>query len=236
MRSASEEARESQDGQIRILLAESRSLFREAVTSLLERQPDLHVAGVAWTGLQAVSEAERTRPDIALLGTDLRDCDFLEATAAIRRRVPECRLLILAKTDDQDTLYRSIEAGASAYIPPDYHLPQLVDAARAVHRGESVIPGRLLGRLLAHLIDRRHDQDGAARLIRRLTRRERQVLALLAEGGNNQTIAESLSMSPETARTHIQNIIEKFGVHSRLEAAALVARTGILAELVDEGS
>jgi DNA-binding NarL/FixJ family response regulator len=235
MRAASEDASE-RDGQIRILLAEGRSLFREAVTALLERQSDLHVASVAWTGLQAVSEAERTKPDLALLATDLQDCDFLQATTAIRQQVPQCRLLVLAKTDDQETLFRSIEAGASAYIPPDYHLPQLVDAARAVHRGESVIPGRLLGELLAHLVDRRHDKDGASRLIRRLTKRERQVLALLSEGGSNQTIAEALSMSPETARTHIQNIIEKFEVHSRLEAAALVARTGILSELVDESS
>src|SRR5919106_687622 len=113
-----------------------------------------------------------------------------------------------------------LEAGASGYLTKESPLAELIDAARAIHRGETLIPRRMLGALLARLIRRRREQDEALRRMSKLTRREKEVLALLAGGGDNDAIAQALVISPQTARTHIQNVLGKLGVHSRLEAAA----------------
>lgn len=217
---------------IRILLADEQSLFREAVRVVLESQPDLEVVGEARDGLQAVAAAESTRPDVALIDAKLPNCDGVRAAGLIRQRVPDCKVVVLTDEDDQVTLTEALEAGASGYLTKASALSELIHATRAIHQGETLIPGRMLGVLLSRLIRRRREQDEAVRQLSRLTRREREVLALLAEGADNDAIAQALVISPQTARTHIQNVLSKLGVHSRLEAAAFVIHNGILSDLV----
>lgn len=221
-----------ENGNIRILLADSQSLFREAVRVVLESEPGLEVVAEAGDGLEAVSEAERTRPNVALVDLNLPNCDGIRASFLIGEQVPECRVLVLADEEDERALVDAVEAGASGYLTKESPLAELIEAARAVHGGETLIPRRMLGPLLARLIQRRREQDGALRKTAQLTRREREVLAKLAEGADNDTIAQALVISPQTARTHIQNVLTKLGVHSRLEAAAFVVQNGILQELV----
>src|SRR5918996_1911071 len=216
---------------VRILLADGQSLFREAVKVVLESESDVGVVAEARDGLQAGAGAERLRPDVALLDVNLPNCDGVRATALIKERVPECRVVLLANEEDQRTLVEAVEAGASGYLTKESPLAELIEAARAVHSGETLIPRRMLGPLLARLIQRRREQDGALKKTARLTRREREVLAMLAEGADNDAIAQALVISPQTARTHIQNVLNKLGVHSRLEAAAFVIQNGILGEL-----
>src|SRR5205823_371105 len=106
-------------------------------------------------------------------------------------------------------------------------LSDLLTATRAVARGDTVIPPGMLGEFVDLLLHRRRSQDAAIRVLSRLTRREREVMALLADGADNDRIAQALIISPETARTHIQRVLTKLGVHSRLAAAAFVAQNGI---------
>lgn len=218
--------------EIKILLADAHSLFREAVKTILESEEDFRVIAEAGEGLEAISEAERTRPDIALLGINLPNCNGIRATAAIKEKVPECRVVVLTDEEDQTTLVESIEAGANGYLTKESPLAELIDSTRAIHRGETLVPRRMLGALLARLIRKRREQDDALRKTAMLTNRERSVLALLAEGADNDGIAQSLVISPQTARTHVQNVLRKLGVHSRLEAAAFVMQNGILQNLV----
>lgn len=222
------EGRES----LRILLADEQSLFREALRVVLEAESDLRVVADVRDGLRAVAEADRTRPDVALLHAALPNCDGISAIALIKERVPTCKVLVLTDEEDQNALTDALEAGANGYLTKDSPVGELIDAIRAVHRGETLVPARMLGRLFDGLIRHRRDQDAAIRLMSRLTRREREVLALLAEGAGNEVIAEALIISPETARTHIQNVLSKLGVHSRLEAATFVMQNGILDHLV----
>jgi DNA-binding NarL/FixJ family response regulator len=217
---------------VRVLLADGHSLFREAVKVVLESQEDLQVVSVAGDGLQAVAEAEQSKPDLALLDANLPNCDGVRATRLIRERVPECRVVVLSDDEDERTLVEAVEAGASGFLTKESPLADLIDAARRVHGGETLIPGRMLGVLLSRLVRRRREQDEAFRRLGQLTRREREVLALLAEGADNGMIAQALVISPQTARTHIQNVLGKLGVHSRLEAAAFVMQNDILPELV----
>jgi DNA-binding NarL/FixJ family response regulator len=218
-----------------VLLADSHSLFRDAVRLVLASGTDLEVVAEARDGLQAVAEAERVHPDVALLDANLPNCDGIRAAEMICERVPECHVIVISGEEDEQVLIRALEAGASGYFTKEYPLADLIEATRAVHRGETLVPPRMLGPLLARLIHRRRQQDDALRQVSRLTRREREVLALLADGADNDGIAQALVISPQTARTHIQNVLGKLGVHSRLEAAAFVLQNGIKDELADDG-
>jgi DNA-binding NarL/FixJ family response regulator len=214
--------------QVRILLADAHSLFREALSAALAGQPDLAVVAEAEDGLEAVGEATRMEPEVAVLDADLPNCEGVRAARLIRERVPGCRVVLLASEEEQDTLADAIDAGVNAYLTKASPLADLVDAIRAVHRGDTLVPARMLGGLLDRLVNRRREQSDAVRRMGRLTPREREVLALLAQGGDNDSIARDLVISPQTARTHIQNVLVKLGVHSRLEAAAVAIRNGLL--------
>ncbi len=216
---------------LRIVLADEQSLFREAVKVVLESQVDIEVVAEARDGQQAVAAVEQTKPDVALLDVNLPNCDGIRATSLIKERVPDCRVLVLTGEEDQATLVEALEAGASGYLTKECPLSELIEATRAVHRGETLIPPRMLGSLLSRLIHRRREQDDALQRISKLTKREKEVLAFLAEGRDNDGIAQALVISPETARTHIQNVLGKLEVHSRLEAAAFVIQNGILDDL-----
>lgn len=215
---------------VTILFADTYSLFREAVKAVLDNEPDLHLVAQARDGRQAVEEAERVRPHVALLDADLPNGDGVRATALIKERVPDCKVVVLANDEDTSVLVRALEAGASGYLTKECPLSELIDAARAVHRGDTLVPKQMLGALLARLIRRRREQDEAYRKMARLTRREREVLSLLSGGADNDDIAKELVISPQTARTHIQNILYKLGVHTRLEAAAFVIQSGVVSE------
>jgi DNA-binding NarL/FixJ family response regulator len=223
---------EDQPEPIRVLLADGQSLFREAMRLVLETHPDLTVVGEASNGMQAVTEAERAEPDLALVDANLPNGDGIRATAMIAERVPGCRILVLSDQGDERTLIASLEAGATGFVTKGSEMGQLIDTARRVHAGETTIPPHMLGALLSRLIRSKREHDDAIRRLGRLTRREREVLALLAQGADNAGIAQPLVISPETARTHVQNVLSKLGVHSRLEAAAFVMQNGLMEELV----
>lgn len=216
---------------VRVLIADEHSLFREAVRMALQSEPELEVVAEAHDGLQAAAEAERTLPDVAIVDAKLPNGDGIRATSLIRAVAPDCRVLVLNDGDDLRTLVAALQAGASGFLTKEAPLGELIDATRVVHRGETYIPPRVLGDLLTWLMRRRQEQGEALRRAALLTRREREVLAILAEGGNNDAIAQALVISPQTARTHIQNVLGKLGVHSRLEAAAFVRRNELVEEL-----
>ncbi len=219
------------EGVLSIVLGDRHPLFQEAVRSVLEEEPELRVVATAGDGNHAVAEAERHRPHVALLSANLQNCDGFSATALIRSGVPTCRVVILAGDRDHVALARAIEAGASGYLPQDCPLSEVISAIHAVHRGDVLIPPNMLGELIERLSGRSNAREDVRRLISSLTRREREILALLAQGSDNEVMAKELFISPQTARTHVQNVLAKLGVHSRLEAAAFVNRNALLEEL-----
>ncbi len=214
-----------------ILLGDRHPLFQEAVRSVLDEEPGLRVVATAGDGHHAVAEAERLRPHVALLSANLVNCDGFSATALIRSRVPSCRVIILAGDRDHVALAQAIEAGASGYLPQDIPLTEVIAAIHAVHRGDVLIPPNMLGELIDRLAGRRNACEKARRILSSLTRREAEVLTLLARGADNEDMARALFISPQTARTHVQNLLVKLHVHSRLEAAAFVNKHSLLDEL-----
>ena len=221
----------AQEQTIRILLADRHALFRQAVKAALDGESDLQVIGDAEDGLEAVAQAERTAPQVAVVESSLINLDGNQTAYLIAEQVPDCRVIVVTDSEDQDGLMEAVEAGADGFLTKSAPLSQLIETIRSVSRGETIIPPHLLGGLLRRLIGQRVMQDEARRRINHLTRREKQVLALLAEGASSEAIAEELVISPQTARTHIQNVLTKLGVHSRLEAAAFMTKNRILSEL-----
>lgn len=215
-----------------ILLADSHSLFREAIRSVLSLETDLSVVAEAGTSDEAIALAGELMPDVAVVDGRLTGCDGATTTARIKESVPDCAVLVLSGLEnDDELLVRVVEAGASGFLLKESPLSELIDATRAIGRGQTVIPPGLLGSLLDHLLGRRRKQDEALHHISRLTRREREVLSYLAEGADNSVIAQELFISPETVRTHVQKILGKLNVHSRLEAAAFVIYNGLQTHL-----
>ena len=223
------------EGRIRVLIADEHSLFRESLRALLESQGDLLVVAEASDGLQAVDAAERVRPDVVLIEAESPNCDGIRATAMIAARVPEARVVVLGESEEGETLVEALEAGARGYLSRESRVEELIQGIRSVHRGGTAVTATMVGYLVDRLLRRRREQDDARRRVYQLSPREREVLALLVRGGDNDGIAQALVISPQTARTHIQNMLPKLGVHSRLEAAAFVARHGLIDELVPAG-
>jgi DNA-binding NarL/FixJ family response regulator len=220
-----------EDGSVRVMVANSQSLFREAVKAALESRTEMEVVAEACDGVQAVSEARRASPDVALVEAELPNGDGVRTTRLIREEVPGCRVLVLSDQRDDLVLLNAVEAGASGYLTYESPLAQLIEAAHVLSTGGTFVPRDMIGDLLDGLIHRRRAENVARERIVRLTPRERNVLSLLIEGADNNRISQALVISPQTARTHVQNVLAKLEVHSRLEAVAFVARADIGSEL-----
>lgn len=217
--------------EIRILLADAQPLFVDAVRSAMEAESDLRVVATARDGMQAIEDAERERPHVAVVDLDLPNGDGLHSTRLITELVPDCRVLILAEHEEAGPLLHAVQAGASGFLARSSLLRELVEAARRLRSGRMAIPDHLLPGLIKSLVQRRRERIDAMPRMSTLTGRERQVLGLLASGAGNELIGQLLVISPETARTHVRNALAKLGVHSRLEAVAFMTRTGILEDL-----
>lgn len=216
---------------VRILVADGHSLFREAVRIALEGEKDLRVVAEAGDAIHALAEAERHRPDVAVVDQDLPG-GGIAIIRTLREGSPSTKSIVLTAEEDVDLLIEALQAGASGFLTKLSPLGELVEATRSVSRGEMLVPRTMVGGLVGRLLNGRVEKERALRMVSRLTHRERQVLALLAQRCDRRKIAVSLMISPQTARTHIQNVFGKLSVHSQLEAAAFVMKNGILDDLL----
>lgn len=216
---------------MRVMIADEQWLFREAACLVLDDEPDVQVVGQAADGVQAVVQANRTHPDVALVSCSLPNRDGMSAAVSILEHVPGCRALLLSEEPSVDLLVEAVRNGVAGYLSKHAPLPELLAATRAVANGHMVVPPTLVGPLVEALLEHGRRWDHSHRLLGRLTRREREVLGLIARGGDNDSIAQTLVISTETARTHIQNLLSKLGLHSRLEAASFVLQNELLPEL-----
>jgi DNA-binding NarL/FixJ family response regulator len=222
-----------EDPIIRVLFADHEPLFREAIRMVIDNQHDLLVVAEAETGCQAVALVQELAPDVAIIAADLPACEGEDAVRVVEECAERCRVLVLSRDENQDALLAALEAGAAGFLARTSPLGDLIAAIRSIHLGEATVPPMMLGPLLAALIRRRREQAGVMQRISALTRREREVLVLVCRGADSRTIAEELVISPETARTHVQNVLGKLGVHSRTEAAALVGGSDLMEQFVE---
>ena len=213
---------------VTVVLVQPYALNRAVLSAALDEADDIDVVGEA-DGVEAcLPQTVACSPDVVLLDASLAHREVVTACATLKSLGPAPRVLLVGATADHDLLRDVVEVGADGYVVKDGDIAALLDSVRRVGRGEAVVPPRMLGTLLRTLIGRNRRDDRAVELFMRLTRREREVLALLADGCDGEAVAGALVISPQTARTHIQNIIQKLEVHSRLEAAALAVEHDFL--------
>jgi DNA-binding NarL/FixJ family response regulator len=204
-----------------VVVVSTDPLLRSALPLALEAHHDARVT-VAGVADVAQTPVNGSSPVVVL------DVDGVDAPAEWAATAAEGgrRVLVLNGRADVTTLVTCLEAGALGYQTKDLDLPGLAAAVAAVSAGEAVVPRHMLGGLLRGLIDRRRQDDDKVRRYNTLTKREREILGLLGRGEDQDSIARTLVISPQTARTHIQNVLTKLGVHSRMEAVAFVHELG----------
>ena len=207
---------------IRVLLVDDHQLLTEALAKMLALEPDITVVGVAGTVADAKSLA-RERLDVVLMDYRLPDGTGADATRAIKARWPGARIVMLTALNDDETVLESIQAGADGYLTKDRAVDDVVAAVRDAHNGETLLP-RSVVMGIAQRVATARDRSMERPSIEPLTARELDVLRALAEGLPSPEICERLFIAPNTLRTHVQNIMGKLRVHSKLEAVAFALR------------
>jgi two-component system response regulator DevR len=207
---------------IRVLVVEDHPVVAEGLSSLLEDYPDLTVVGRAESVGEAAPVIEKAPADVAVIDFHLPDGTGAEAADHIRAQSPSTAVVFLSADDSDEPLLAAIEAGASSYLLKSASGDEIVKAIRCAAAGEILIPAATITRVLA----RHRDSARQARLLDRLTPRERQILVLMTHGADNRAIAEELHISYATVRTHVRSILAKLGARTQLDAVAKAIRWG----------
>jgi two-component system, NarL family, response regulator LiaR len=212
---------------ISILLAEDDTLLRRSLAELLQLEPDFRLAGQVSSGAQAVTEAERTKPNVVLMDIQMPQMDGIEATRRIKASRPETEVVILTKFGDDDKVFAAIKAGAIGYLLKDAGLEEIRASIRAAHQREGSLSPSLVARVLKEFGRLTHAAEENRALFAELTRREVEVLELLGMGLRNRSIAERLFLSEKTVRNHVSSIFQKLQINDRTEAALLAQKHGL---------
>jgi DNA-binding NarL/FixJ family response regulator len=211
---------------IRVMFVEDHLLLADALSAMLAREPDMEVVGVAGSVAMAKALA-RERVDVVLMDYRLPDGTGSDATRAIKARWPAARVVMLTALTDDETVLESIQAGADGYLTKDRAAEDVVQAVRAAYAGETLLPRAVIVEI-ARRVAAARERDGERPMIDPLTPRELEVLRALTDGLSTPEICERLFITPNTLRTHVQNIMGKLRVHSKLEAVAFALRNRLV--------
>lgn len=216
---------------IRLLLADDQTLMRQGLRILLSSEQDLEVVGEARNGREAVELARSLRPDIVLMDVRMPELDGVQATEQLRSA--GVRVILLTTYDEDELVLRGIRAGAAGYLLKDQPSEEIVDAIRAVHRGEALFKTSGAARVLSSLANAASSESAPPRSVahsgtEQLTAREVEVLRLIGEGLTNRNIAERMIISESTVKTHVNNIFGKLGFQDRAQAVAFAFRAGLV--------
>jgi DNA-binding NarL/FixJ family response regulator len=210
---------------IRVLIVDDHDVLASSLAMVLEAEDDITAVGVATTLEQARAMIGSTQPDVLLLDHRMPDGDGVAAIPSLRSVRPSIGIVVLTASSADHVLLAAIEAGASGFLSKTRSLDEVTAAVRAAAAGESVISPEMLARLLPRF------GRSSPHAVDELTEREREVLALVAEGLSNAAIAERLVVSVHTVRNHIASLSGKLGAHSKLEALSIAVRRGLLPDL-----
>ena len=212
----------------RVLLADDHALFREGLAGIINAQPDFQVVGEASDGLEVFVKAQELKPDLILMDVQMPGMDGLEATRQIKQVLPATVIVMLTVRDDDEKLFQALKNGAQGYLLKDIPSKEMLAMLRGALKGEAALSPALAARVLAEFrrlstggISAQEDDSG-------LTEREQQVLAWVAQGATDKEIAEALSISLNTVKTHMRNILAKLQVSSRREAAKVAKSKGLV--------
>lgn len=211
-------------GPIKIVIVDDHPIVREGLATVLGMEEDLEVVGRAANGVEAVSLARDLRPDVILMDLQMPEMDGVQAIREIKAQSPEIGIIILTTYETDEYIFAGLEAGARSYLLKDSPPTQVLEAIRAVHRGDSLLQPSVASRVLDRVIQQAHGT--APEQV--LSTRETEVLQLISTGAANKEIAAQLLIGESTVKTHVIHILNKLGVKGRTEAAVEAARRGII--------
>ncbi len=213
---------------VRVLIVDDHTLFRSGIKLLLERQEGFEVVGEAGDGLEGVKRAKQLKPDVVLLDLHMPGTSGLQAIPLLREEAPQSQIIMLTVSEDADDLLEALRAGARGYLLKNIETDFLLDSIRRAAAGESVMSSQMAGKLADAM---RMPQKGNAREagLEKLTPREREIIVMLARGASNKEIARSLDLAESTVKIHVQGILRKLNLASRVQAAVYAVEHGLVA-------
>ncbi|MCW0208835.1 response regulator transcription factor [Achromobacter veterisilvae] len=217
---------------IRILLVDDHTLFRSGVRLLLQRQPDFEVVAEAGDGVEGLKRAKELKPDVVLLDLNLPGLSGLETLQLLTQDLPSCAVIILTVSEEADELGQALRDGARGYLVKNIDADALTAAIRRAAGGEPVIADSMT----AKLVEQFRGQAGQVAQAsgnsdrNRLTARERQIVQWLARGASNKVIARELDVSESTVKIHVQNVLKKLNLTSRVQVAVYAVEHGLYTE------
>ncbi|MBF8304154.1 MAG: nreC [Dehalococcoidia bacterium] len=215
---------------IRIVLADDHVMIRQAIARALADVNGFNVVGQVSTGEESIEMVARLTPDVVLMDIGMPGLGGLAATEVICKGHPQIAVLMLTIHDREDYFFKALNAGASGYILKGAELDELVEAVRAVARGETYIFPSLIPKLVADYISRARSSAVDGRKQSELTVREQEVIRLIAEGRTTAEIAEKLAISPHTVRRHRDHMMAKLNLHSKADLIRFAIQRGLLDE------
>jgi DNA-binding NarL/FixJ family response regulator len=215
-------------GSIQILLVQDHPLLASTIARILSVEADLNIGGIARTGADAAAAAVQGKADVVLMDFQLSDMSGPAAAALILSQVPRAAIVFHNAEDSEAALLDAIDAGAIAYLTKSTTADQIVEAVRRAGRGEVLIPVSLFAKAIKRQNIAMHDKQVREQNAGQFTRRELEVLKLLADGLDTTTMATHLGIAVNTVEWHQRHVIEKLHVHSKLQAVVAAARMGLI--------
>jgi DNA-binding NarL/FixJ family response regulator len=206
---------------IKILLIEDNRLLRQGIKTLINAQPDLRIAAASEGNHDTLLQARNLKAQVVLLDLGLRSENGLQLVKTLTKELPQTRIIGMGLVPSQLDIIEIVQAGAAGFILKDASIEDFLETIRSVARGEKVLPPLLTGSLFSHIVEDalRRGKKIVSEAVR-MTKREREVIVLIAEGMSNKEIADRLNLSTYTVKSHVHNVMEKLALHSRLEIAA----------------
>ena len=205
---------------VQILLVEDNRLLRDGIKALIDAQSDLKIAATSEGNHDTLLTARTLKPQVVLMDLGLRNENGVHLVAALTKELPQTKVIGMGLVPTQLDIVELVQAGAVGFVLKDATIDNVLSTIRSVARGEKVLPPMLTGSLFSHVVE--HAQPRGKRELAnavRMTKREREIIVLIAEAMSNKEIADRLNLSTYTVKSHIHNILEKMALHSRLEIA-----------------
>jgi DNA-binding NarL/FixJ family response regulator len=227
---------------IQLLIIEDNRLLRDGIVSMLKKQADMHVVATAGNGENILKMIGQFNPNIVLLDLGLRNQSSLRIVKSVKQHYPEVKSIVTDLIPIQSDVLQFVEAGVSGFLLKDATINDFMKTIRSVFQGEQILPAHLTGSLFSQIVENALNGSQPSMIIEsvRMTKREKQVIELIADGSTNKEIAQELHLSPFTVKSHVHNILEKLTLHTRIQIAKYVNTTEAIknsnntASLMDE--
>ena len=206
---------------IQILLIEDNRLLREGIAAMLKKQPDMHVVATVGNGENILLMMEKHKPNILLLDLGLRSQNSLNIVKLARQHYAGTKIIVMDLIPLQADVFEFVQAGVSGFMLKNISVAEFLKTIRSVYEGDQVLPSHLTGSLFTQIVEHAVNGSKPSAIIEsvRMTKRERQVIELIADGSTNKEIAQKLHLSTYTVKSHVHNILEKLTLHTRVQIA-----------------